>query len=208
MLEAMAAFNDNHEALQQDPNAANAIKELVAIRDNPSPYGQINRIDALLSMVETVNGRIADNERELALSAIDKKLAEIESSLEQVHADVSLRNKVLYPMQQLKLKVGGLNSIPQIHYLAEQGGKHLDTAMDLISSSYQPIQNDIKEPGADPYTVAKPVAMTPKPIALISASKYSTKSYMENEGDVDAYIIKLKDELLTAIKQGKKVRIQ
>ncbi len=208
MLDAMSAFNDNHEALQQDPNAANAIKELEAIRDNPTPYGQINRIDALLNTVETVNAQIAGNEREIALSAIDKKLAEIETALDQVHADVNLRNKALYPMQQLKAKVAGLSSIPQIHYLAGQAGKHLDTAMDLISSSYQPVQNDIKEPGTNVYTGVKPVAVVPKPIALISASRYSTKSYLEDESDVDAYLVKLKDELLAAIKQGKKVRIQ
>ncbi|MFI3186655.1 MAG: hypothetical protein QX198_11815, partial [Methylococcaceae bacterium] len=42
MLEAMTAFNDNHEALQQDSDAANALKQLTAIRDNPAPYSQIN----------------------------------------------------------------------------------------------------------------------------------------------------------------------
>jgi hypothetical protein len=45
LLEAMAAFADNQEALQQDTNAANALKELTAIRENPAPYSQINRID-------------------------------------------------------------------------------------------------------------------------------------------------------------------
>lgn len=208
MLDAMTAFNDNHEALQQDANAANAINQLVAIRDNPTPYGQINQIDALLNTVETVNARIAGNERELALTEIAKKLAEIETALDQIHADLNLRNKALYPMQQLKIKVSGQNSIPQIHYLAGQAGVHLDTAMDLISSTYQLAQNKVKETGANPYTVAKPVTVAPKPIATISASKYSTKTYLEDENDVETYLIKLKDELLAALKQGKKIRIQ
>jgi hypothetical protein len=208
MLDAMTAFNDNHEALQQDANAANAINQLVAIRDNPTPYGQINQIDSLLNTVETVNARIAGNERELALTEIAKKLAEIETALDQIHADLNLRNKALYPIQQLKIKIAGQSSIPQIHYLAGQAGVHLDTAMDLISSTYQLAQNKVKETGANPYTVAKPVTVAPKPIATISASKYSTKTYLEDENDVDTYLIKLKDELLAALKQGKKIRIQ
>ena len=71
MLEGMTAFADNHEALQQDINAANAIKELTAIRDNPAPYSQINRIEPLLNTVETVNEQLAATEREIALLAIE-----------------------------------------------------------------------------------------------------------------------------------------
>ncbi len=108
LLEAMTAFADNHEALQQDINAANAIKELTAIRDNPAPYSQINRIEPLLNTVETVNEQLAATEREIALLAIEQKLAEIETALDHVQADADLRNKALHPMQQLKISIAGL----------------------------------------------------------------------------------------------------
>jgi hypothetical protein len=105
---------------------------LTAIRDNPAPYSQINRIEPLLNTVETVNGQLAATEREIALQAIGQKLAEIETALNQVHANDDLRNKALRPMQQLKISIAGLSSIPQIRYLAERAGTHLDTAMEVL----------------------------------------------------------------------------
>ncbi len=203
LLEAMTAFADNHEALQQDINVANALKELTAIRENPAPYSQINRIDPLLNTVETVNGQLATIEREIALLAIEQKLAEIETALDQAQADVNLRNKALRPLQQLKISIAGLNSIPQIRYLAERAGTHLDTAMDSIAAAQEQPAPGIKEPGAGN------AGTTPqKPVKVIRAQELSNKTYLETEDEVDAYLTKLRKALLTALQEGKKARIQ
>ena len=203
MLEAMTAFADNHEALQQDINAAHALKELTAIRDNPAPYSQINRIDPLLNTVETVNGQLAAIEREIALLAIEQKLAEIETALDQAQADVNLRNKALHPLQQLKISIAGQSSIPQIRYLAERAGTHLDTAMDSIATAQEQPAPGIKEPGAGN------AGTTPqKPVKVIRAQKLSNKTYLETEDEVDAYLTKLRKALVAALQEGKKARIQ
>ncbi len=212
MLEAMTTFDDNHEALQQDTGAANAIKELIAIRDNPAPYGQINRIDPLLTAVSSVNDRIAGSEREKALLSIDDKLTEINAALNQAQADKDLRNKALYPLQQLKISVAALNSIPKIRYLAEQAGNQLDTAMDLIASVRKPEPAGIKETvggntSASGSTV-KPASPQPKGVKVIRASDCSVKTYLENESDIESYLSKLKEKLLATIHEGKKARIQ
>ena len=203
LLEAMTAFADNHEALQQDINAANAIKELTAIRDNPAPYSQINRIEPLLNTVETVNEQLAATEREIALLAIEQKLAEIETALDHVQANADLRNKALHPMQQLKISIAGQSSIPQIRYLAERAGAHLDTAMDSIAAAQKQPAPGIKEPGAGN------TGTTPqKPVKVIRAQELSNKTYLETEDEVDAYLTKLRKALVSALQEGKKARIQ
>lgn len=212
MLEAMTAFADNHEALQQDADAAEAIKQINAIRENTAPYGQINRIDPLLITVETVSERLAGKERELALLAIEQKLAEIESDLNKVNADAALRNKALYPLQQLKASIAGLVSIPKIRYLAEQADLHLDSAMDAIAASQKQTSAGIKEPqpgNQGTATTVKPV-VTPlqKPVKVIRAQALTSKSYLETEAEVDVYLAKLRQELLAALHEGKRARIQ
>ena len=203
LLEAMTAFADNHEALQQDINAANALKELTAIRDNPAPYSQINRIEPLLNTVETVNEQLAATEREIALLAIEQKLAEIEIALDHVQANADLRNKALHPMQQLKISIAGQSSIPQIRYLAERAGTHLDTAMDSIAAAQKQPTPGIKEPGAGN------TGTTPqKPVKVIRAQALSSKTYLETEAEVDAYLAKLKLVLLAVLNEGKKARIE
>ncbi|MDO9162632.1 MAG: BREX system P-loop protein BrxC [Methylococcaceae bacterium] len=211
LLEAMTAFEDNKEALQQDAGAANAIKELLAIRDNPTPYGQINRIDALLSSVEAVNERLAAVEREAALLAIDQKLTEIGTALDQIKADVHLRNKALLPTQKLKISVAGLNSIPKIRYLAEQAGNQLDTAMDTIAAAQKQPAPGIKDvpPGTPGTDKSYNQIVTPqqKPITVIRAQTLGIKSYLETEAEVDDYLAKLKQALLAVLKEGKRARI-
>jgi hypothetical protein len=203
LLEAMTAFADNHEALQQNINAANAIKELTAIRDNPAPYSQINRIEPLLNTVETVNEHLAATEREIALLAIEQKLAEIETALDHVQANADLRNKALRPMQQLKISISGQSSIPQIRYLAERAGTHLDTAMDSIAAAQKQPTPGIKEPGAGN------TGTTPqKPVKVIRAQELSNKTYLETEDEVDAYLTKLRKALVAVLQEGKKARIQ
>ena len=207
MLEAMTSFNDNREALQQDVNAANALNQLLAIRDNPSPYTQINSIEPLLKTVETINQQLAATERELALLAIAQKLAEIETALDQVHANDDLRNKALHPLQKLKISIAALSSIPQIRYMAERAGSHLDAAMDSIAASQKQPPAGIKEP-----TPGNPVPKTPvtlqKAVKVIRAQAISTKTYLETVDEVDAYLAKLKLVLLAALDEGKKARIE
>lgn len=211
LLEALTAFADNREALLEDSAAANALKDLEAIRDNPLPYSQINRIDPLLTAVDAVNDRIAGREREQALISIAQNLAEIEKALDQAQADDSLRNKALLPLQQVKTSVAALSSIPKIRYLAGQADIHLDTAMDLIASAQKPSPNGVTETGGSntiPLAIGNPPTKAAKPVKLIRATDCSVKAYLETEGDVDVYLARLRAELLTAIQEGKKARIQ
>jgi hypothetical protein len=207
MLEAMTAFNDNQEALQQDSNAAHALRQLTAIRDNPAPYSQINSIGPLLNTVETINQQLAAAEREIALLAIAQKLAEIETALNQVHAHDDLRNKALHPLQQLKISIAALGSIPQIRYRAERAGAHLDAAMDSIAAAQKQPEPGIKEPGAGNPATQTPVTVQ-KPVKVIRAQAISTKTYLETVDEVDAYLAKLKLVLLAALDEGKKARIE
>jgi hypothetical protein len=211
LLEAMTAFADNHEALQQDINAANAIKELIAIRDHPAPYSQINRIEPLLNNVETVNGQLAATEREIALLAIEQKLAEIGIALDQVKADDHLRNKALLPIQKLKITVAGLSSIPKIRYLSEQAGLLLDTAMDAIAAAQKQPPSGVKELSPGNQRIENPATQTPvtlqKPVKVIRAQALSAKTYLETAAEVDDYLARLRQALLAVLHEGKKMRI-
>jgi hypothetical protein len=51
-----------------------------------------------------------------------------------------------------------------------------------------------------PPPVEKPVVVT--------AAKFSSKLYLENEAEVEEYITKLKAELLGVVRTGKKARVQ
>jgi hypothetical protein len=174
---------------------------LAVIRENPAPYSQINSIEPLLNTVEIINQQLAAAEREIALLAIAQKLAEIETALNQVHANDDLRNKALHPLQQLKISIAALSSIPQIRYLAERAVTHLDAAMDSIAATQKQPEPGIKEPGVT-------VTIPQKPVKVIRAQELSNKTYLETEDEVDAYLTTLRKALLIALQEGKKARIE
>lgn len=161
-----------------------ALKELVALRDNAAPYSAVNRIEPLVVAVQAVNDRLAHEKREKALLSIDAKIREVTDAMAKAQANPELCNKVLMPLQQLKTKVAGLSSIPQIMYLQDQAGDRLDEAMDAVA------------------------ATVPKPSQVVRAADFSPKSYLESEAEVEAYLASLKTKLLAVLLAGKRIRIQ
>ena len=186
----------------------------MCIRDSPAPYGQIPRIDALIKTVEGINESAAQVKRERALNSIDVKIAEVVKSLGQVQAPADLRNKALYPLQELKTKVAGLLSIPKIMYLQEQAGTLLDDAMGVIEKASQQAApkapSVVKDSGATTTSTVlttAPKSVAPKPSKVIRAADLSPTIYLETEAEVETFITKLKAELLDAIKAGQRARI-
>ena len=86
LLDGLRAFTDNFENLKKVPQAANALTDLEKIRDNPKPYGQVNRIEPLLASVTSINETLAAQRRESALFYIDSKLAEVQTKLSAASA--------------------------------------------------------------------------------------------------------------------------
>ncbi|MBK7491769.1 MAG: BREX system P-loop protein BrxC [Nitrosomonas sp.] len=213
MLEALAEFADNREALIKHDQAALALQDLEAIRDNPSPYGQISRIDALISAVEGVNNRLAQDKRERALLAVDAKIGEVQKALDAAAAGADLRNKALQHLQQLKTTIASLTSIPKILYLQEQAGDALDKAMESIVVATPKTPSNIvmqANGSAAALHTGESVSstITPQPVKVIHAADLSSKFYLETEAEVEDYIAKLKAELMAAIKTGQRARIQ
>jgi hypothetical protein len=219
MLEALESFADNREALIKEEIAAASLSELEAIRSNSHPYGQINRIDALITAVETVNNTLATDKRIKALLSVENKIREIQAALQTAEADPDLCNKVLKPLQDLKLQLAAQVSIPRILFHQGRGGDLLDEAMDLLAAA---IAAKAKAKAAV-ATSAKvtadsndaPVIDTPppneraaKPIRVIKPAELSAKSYLETASEVEEYLAKLKSELMSVITSGHRARIQ
>jgi hypothetical protein len=116
----------------------------------------------------------------------------------------------LYPLQQRRLSLAALSNIPKIRYQQQQADNELDSAMDIIAAAQRPQSPVIKEPGAinTSNTYSAPATPIQKPIKVIRAQTFSTKSYLETEAEVDAYLAKLRQALVATLNEGKKARIE
>ena len=210
LLEALTGFGDNRDVLLKDATSAAALADLEAIRDNPTPYGQIPRVEGLIKIVEGINETAAQVKRERALKSIDAKIAEVMKSLDQVQASADLRNKALLALQDLKTKVAGLSSIPKILYLQELAGNLLDDAMGVIEKASQKSASVAKDPGAATGSTVLTTGINttpPKTSKVIRAAELSPSIYLETEAEVETYVAKLKAKLLETIRSGMRARI-
>ena len=214
MLEGLSSFADNREALSKDAASTEPLRDLEAIRANSAPYGQVNRIEALLSAVEKVNESLARERREKALLSVDGKIKEATQALDDAHAEPSVRNVALRPLQELKTQLATLVSISRIMFLQDQAGELLDDAMDKIAATVAAVAKAkaaIKSPppvtpGRTPTPAPQPQAA--KPIRVIRTADLRAKTYLETEQDVEDYVSKLRTELMAAIASGHRARIQ
>ena len=212
LLDGLRSFADNREALDKVPQAAAALTELTQIRDNAKPYGMVNRIEPLLATVTSVNEQLAQEKRDRALLSIDEKLVEVQAKLSAVSASSDVSNKALRGLQDLKARIAIQTSIAQILYLQSQGGDAMDEAITLIEAAAAVKPPHVAEPGSTTKPAKTGIANVPqapaKTTKVVKASEFSSKTYLETEADVDAYISKLKEELLAAVRSGQIARIQ
>jgi uncharacterized protein YjaG (DUF416 family) len=213
LLLALEQFANNRDGLAKEVAAAKALQELEAIRDNPKPYGLIGKIDALLATVQAVNERLASELRVKALTVIENCIAEVVSELDAFAAEAELRNTALYPLQQLKSQISAQSSIPHIRYAMEQAGEKQDEALASIAratrASLPPVPMEKPDSPYQGGTSPEiPLAREAKPVQVIRAAESASKTYLESESEVDDYLTRLKTELLSALKAGKRVRVQ
>ena len=215
LLDGLRTFTDNLEALKKVPQAAAALAELNQIRDNLKPYGQVNRIEPLVSAVTTINEQLAQDKRERALLSIDEKIAEVQAKLTAAAATPDLSNKALRALQDLKTRVAIQTGIAQILYLQGQGGDAMDDAIGLIdaaatAAAAKPAHVAAPSDTAKPLQIGTPNVPPPvvKSTKVIRAAELSTKKYLETEADVDAYVNLLKAELMAALRAGQIARVQ
>ncbi len=212
LLTAAARFSANSAALAGNAKVSAALAEMLAIREDRSPYGKISRIDSLIATVEASNETLVQSGRQAALLAVDRKIAEVTQALSDSSADADLSNAALHPLQQLKLKIGASASLPEISYLEQGAGQLLDEAMDRIIDwmKQQAAKNasTAAASGVAGGSAAKPTTNAPKPSQTVRPSELATRPYLESEAEVDVYIESLREAFATILKSGKRIRIQ
>lgn len=221
LLNGLNLIKDNRDRLLENPKAKAALISLEQIRDDAAPYGQINQIEPLLAIVEGVNNQLVQEKRDHALARVDERIATVISDLDQIDAAPLLRNKALLPLQALRAKIAACASIPTIFYSQDQASDLMDAALDLIAKAHAEQVKATPKPPEAPYPAPTsggkpPVVNEPKPqppvlktTRTIKAANLSTgKPFMETPAEVDAYLQKLRAELLKAIVDGQRVRIE
>ncbi len=127
------------------------------------------------------------------VNEIEYKIKHIVELLNENSADDDFRNEMLFPLQNCKKIIAGEYSIPVIAYSVREIQERYDDALISIEEKFRDDDDPIK---------------IKKEIATIKISKLNNKAHLESEDDVNSFIERVKTELLNAINDNYRVKIQ
>lgn len=216
MLEALKLAEENHTELENVPEAQLAIQALKEIRSNATPWGLVQKITPLVEVVKQQNTNVITHAYDSAKTGIEKAIHEVKQNLAQYHASADISNRVLMPLQQHLQKLEIITNVARIRLSIEDAHSLADHAIAEIGEATKPKSTatstsvPLSNTGATTpaTTIVTPAAPTVEKPVVVTAAKFSSKLYLENEAEVEDYINKLKAELLGVVKTGKKVRVQ
>lgn len=198
LRDAANEFKPNQAILEKQEDIGRALRRMREILEAQSPYKMLKEVNGLISKVRSVNDKIIAEQREDAVKEVDQKIEQVTKLLDAKSTTSDVRNKSLYPLQNVKKKIYSETSIPHISFMLQESQEKYEEAIDLIEEATKP------EPPVSGDDKIKAI----KVVKIVKPAHVAFKAYLETEEDVDDYLQKLREALMAAIKSEARVRIQ
>ncbi|MDB9868052.1 BREX system P-loop protein BrxC [Pseudomonadales bacterium] len=225
---ALAKYAVNKQALERDEQATVAMQALDAISTNVRPYGELHKVAALISTVDTIIAAILNDKRAHALERVDEKINQLMTEISKSPvATPELSNALLRPLQRVKADLTTEHSIATIFMLQSQTAtERFDDGLAALDAAvHAAAERKQKEAAAEakaasvtgnqsPHHISEPtpVVAPPRPVVEVNVSAVFAKTngsvYLESLEDVSAFMQALTDELQADIKAGKRIRLR
>lgn len=165
----------------------------------PNPYGLIKDADGLVATVSAVNSAILTQRRQQAVEKIDAHYGTLTKDMATVKGDPILRDACLKPLERLRKQVEQEESIAHITQAEAEAVSEFDSGTARIEEFSR------KKPvgpggggGPDPL----------KEQEIIMPAKLVTKTHLETQAEVDAFLATLRQELEKALANKKRIKIR
>jgi hypothetical protein len=191
-------FQLNRTELENDANAAAALKRMQEILNAPAPYGMIKDADGLINTANAVNSGLLTASRQRAIAEIDKHLSALQVDLAKANADVALSQSCLKPLEALRDNVQTQVSLAHIAQVEANALKAFDDAVARIEA----FTNDASRKG----DVQTPAII--KKHRVIEPAKLAPSGYLETPEDVRRFLDDLRQALETAITNNERIQIR
>jgi len=166
------------------------MEEIIAA---PHPYAMLKDVNGLISSVQQFNDKILTEKRQSAYDEINAKIQQVSKLLNEKQAADDFKNNTLYPLQNFKKKIEYEYSIPEISYSVSESQEAFEDALETIEEKFKP--------ETKPDT---PIKKT----TTIKPASFKHKAYFDTKEDVMEYLEKVRSELLKAIQDNLRIRIQ
>lgn len=207
---AHGIFQSNRYELDKNADAASGLGRIEEILNASAPYDMIKEAEGLIEKVGKVNDGLVKLRRKQAVEHIDERIDAVKEALEALgNADPELSNACLHPLQAIRKRVEGQDSLAHVEAAQGEAGDAQYDALDRIDAekARRKAEADGKTQGANDHGQSG-YAHEPRETVVLKPANLTTKHWLESEEDVDAFLERLREELLKNLKDNKRVRIQ
>ncbi len=202
LRKAADRFKLNRLELERDENAGPALKRMEEILSAPSPYGIIKDAEGLITTVEAVNTALVERRRGEALKGIDGHIATITNDVQAAGGDAALRSACLQPLERLRGQVAKQESLAHITQAESEAVCEFDAAVKRIEEF---VKKAAEQKGKQGGGEKPPVVKTQR---IIKPAQLVTKTYLETQDDIDAFLSELRQQLEKAIAENERIQIR
>jgi hypothetical protein len=194
----------NRLQLEQDDQAAPALRRMQEILTAAGPYGLIKEAEGLIAAVDAVNTALLDQHRQAATGTIDGLLATLAQDIDTVGGDTTLRTACLAPLETLRAQLTNQTSIAHITQAEQAAQARFDAAQARLQAFVEQTAGQAAD-GEDAETPSKPVV---KKIRPITPATLIDAPYLETLDDVHGFLDRLRAAMEDAIHNGERIQIR
>ncbi len=220
--EAVRTLGQNRLQLEQHPEAGPALRRMEEILKVKAPYAMLHEAAALMSTAMAVNAQIVEAARAPACVEIQGLIDGVKDELGKASASAALESGALAGLQKLLAAANSAQSIAHIAQARQAAEAAYDAALTRIEEALAPkpdaagtsdtLDNSDTSGRSDATgpTSAASVKTPPPPKKrrAIEVKTLCSKSFLEDQADVEAFLTTLRARLEAAIEAGERVQIK
>lgn len=219
---SLTRFDKNRQALEKHHEASSALNQLREIESSARPYAQLHKVSTLVSMVAEVDADMVSAKRDHAITRIDQKVSQLQSEIEKSGIGSSkLSNRLLMPLQAIRSDLELECTIAAIYMLqTEKANEAFDVALDELQMAVQeaairehvealPIHPVVEGAEKDETPTFKPTLKESTSISIAKTlSEAGIGVYIETESEAESFLSLVREELMSALEDNKRVRVK
>jgi hypothetical protein len=194
LRKAHERFSLNRLELAKDTQAGPALGRMHEILTAASPFGLIKEVEGLIATAGTVNAALVTARREQAIAKINGHIATLTKDIETANGDAGLRSTCLRPLEALRDRVPGEDSLAHITQSEAEALKEFDAANFRIETFVKRAEDSTK------------VVLKKK--RVVEPAKFVQSPHLETQADVDGFLDRLRMELEQAIANEERIEIR
>jgi hypothetical protein len=192
-------FKLNSLELEQNEQAAQALRRMNEILKSKAPYGIIQESEGLIRIADQVNKELIERCRTEVLQKIEQHLCGVSQEIETAQGGEDLKYNCFGLFEKLKHEAGQIESVAHLTQLEKESEKAFDAAIEKIEEFVN--KKKAPTPGiGDPPRI--------KPRCVIKPAEFTAKSYLEDIEDINKFLTELRQKMEAAIKSGQRIQIR